>query len=60
MFLSAGSRVEETGGEDTHVYGTSRLAHCVSEGGEIQENPQEHHDQHDGHSRGGHKKTGGI
>lgn len=42
------------------MHGSTRLAHCVTQSGEIQENSQEHHDQHDGHPGGGHKEAGGT
>lgn len=44
-----GAGVEEGGGKDPHVHGAARLAHCVTESGQVQEDPQEHHDQYDGH-----------
>lgn len=53
-----GARVEEGGGEVSHVYRSSWLAHGVSQSGQVQEDPQEHHDQHDGHSGGGHTASG--
>jgi len=51
--------VEEGRREDAHVHGSARLAHRVPPGGEVQEDPQEHHDQHDGHPGGGHREAGG-
>lgn len=51
--------MEEGGRSDLHVHGSSRLAHRVAQGGEIQENTQEHQDQYDGHPGGGHREAGG-
>lgn len=44
--------------EKLHVYWATRLAHCVSQSGEVQENAQKYHDQYDGYSGGGHKEAG--
>lgn len=51
--------MEEGGRSDLHVHGSSRLAHRVAQGGEIQEDTQEHQDQYDGHPGGGHQEAGG-
>lgn len=40
------------------MHGSTRLAHRISQSGEIQENAQEHQDQYDGHPGGGHKEAG--
>lgn len=40
------------------MYGSTWLAHRVSQSGQIQEDPQEHHDQYDGHPGGGHTEAG--
>ena len=50
--------MEEGGREDPHVHRAPWLADGVSESGEVQEDPQEHHDQHDGHPGGGHRQAG--
>lgn len=51
--------MEEGGRSDLYVHGSSRLAHGIAQGGEIQENTQEHQDQYDGHPGGGHQEAGG-
>lgn len=40
------------------MHWAARLAHRVPASGKIQEDAQEHPDQHDGHPGGGHKETG--
>lgn len=50
--------MEEGGQQNLHVHGSTRLAHRISQSGEIQENAQEHQDQYDGHPGGGHKEAG--
>lgn len=54
----AGAGMEGAGQQDFHVHRTPRLAHRLAAGREVQENPQKHHDQPDGHSGGGHREAG--
>lgn len=50
--------MEAAGGAELHVHRPSRMAHHVPPSGEIQEDPQEHHHEPDGHPGGGHAQTG--
>lgn len=50
--------MEEGWQQSLHVYWSARLAHRVPASGQIQEDAQEHPDQHDGHSGGGYKEAG--
>lgn len=50
--------MEEGWQESLHVHWSARLAHRVPASGQIQEDTQEHPDQHDGHSGGGYKEAG--
>lgn len=51
--------MEEGGRQELHVHRSTRLAHRVAAGGQVQEDAQEHQHQHDGHSGGGHREAGG-
>ena len=55
---SPDKRLEERGGQDPYVHGETRLADRVPPSCQVQENQQEHHDQHDGHTGRGHQETG--
>lgn len=46
----AGAGMEEGRQQEVHVHGPARLADGVTPCGQVQEDPQEHHDQFNGRS----------